>query len=154
MAKKIRKKKLSAQSDPTEVTVDEAADQSVEPSDVEPSEEELTEVTLPNDMDMEAAMEEDIAGDTEGVSRRNPDTPTGAAFTPTLGNVLAESYGAPRPMRSGAEEADWFNRFRERLAGGGGATVMHEAAPDPSELTQKDPDDPPEDEAETYSELE
>lgn len=68
---------------------------------------------VPLSDDMEAAMEEDIAGEATGVSRRNP------MFTASAG---ADPYGpALRParsaMRTGSQEADWFNRFRERLAG-------------------------------------
>lgn len=97
--------------------------------------------------DMEAAMEEDIAGESTGVSRRNPHysaAPSMAASGPSFGPAL--------PLRrSGSEEADWFNRFRERLVSQV-HTEIHQAGLELGTEAASDPDDPNSDEALEYSE--
>lgn len=106
-------------------------------------------VDIDFDGDMEAAMEEDIAGAMTGVSRRNP--PPGAPFGAFTAEVPARSSYAG--ARSGLEEADWFMRFRERLAAGRqrlhgastAASVEGTAANDFADTTVPD-------EAESYSE--
>lgn len=90
-----------------ETAVDSAATPAIEEAD-------STELYsgIPLSDDMEAAMEEDIAGEAVGVSRRNPSYPS----VPSMG-LYDSSLRPPRTeMRTGSQEADWFNRFRERLA--------------------------------------
>lgn len=151
MGQKRQKKDPTTPKDSPETNVDETPETSLESA----TEDEVqVEDSIPTDMDMEAAMEEDIAGDAEGVSRRNPTPGTATTFPPLFGTVQADGFGSPRPLRSGMEEADWFNRFRERLFDTTSQAVTSEATPEVETEDTHDPDDPPEDEAQAYSEQE
>lgn len=77
--------------------------------------------------DMESAMEEDIAGASSGVARRNPNYQVDA-FNISLQPSRSQ-------LRSGMEEADWFQRFRERLH------QQHAEATPPPVTTHEEPED-------------
>lgn len=115
-----------------------------------------TSAPLPSMGDMEAAMEEDIAGEATGVSRRNPEyasaPETPQASAPSMGFSTSD-YGSPSlSTRTGAEEAEWFARFREQLMGASSSQPTGPAPQSQQEQVALDPDDPEEDEALNYSE--
>lgn len=158
-----------SESDVTEETLLEEMDQLSEPrslSDSSQTDDEAesigdvpeaddadqTSAPLPLESDMEAAAEEDIAGVAQGVSRRNPDLASASQTTAMAQPLFASNYGTQRPARSGAEEADWFNRFRERLMGAESVHIAGDYTQISQEQAAKDPDDPVEDEALSYSE--
>lgn len=149
MTEKRCKKDRPPDPDAVESPVDEAE---FEPDG--PAADESVQAALPTGLDMEAAMEEDIAGSAEGVSRRNPDPAPTAAYVPPLSSVQAEGFGAIRPRRSGLEEAEWFHRFRARLTEEGRQGPANSAGPESDGETTRDLDDPGEDEGKAYSETE